>query len=104
MSTQSAGAYLKELREARGWSLAAVGRRLQTSKSQVVRMEQGDGETRTSLLLSYGRLVGANMRRLIAMMLDEPQQDESFWDEFDALTPEQQQAVINVIRSYGRGK
>ncbi len=97
MSTQRAGAYLRELREARGLSLATVGRRLQTSKSQVDRIERGAGETRTSLMLRYARLVGANTSKLAALLLGEPYDDDT-WNDFDRLTPEQQRAVTEIIR------
>ncbi len=102
MGTQSAGAYLRELREARGWSLATVGARLQTSKSQIDRIERGRGETRTTLLLSYARLLGANIRKVIALMPDEPFVDDAEWAEFDKLSPEQQQIVIGILKEFAR--
>jgi transcriptional regulator with XRE-family HTH domain len=98
MGTQSAGAYLRSLREKRGLSLEEVGRALQTSKSQVQRIERGQGETRTTLFLGYARLVGANVRHAIGLLFDDPASEATFWDDFDRLTPKQQDAVLEIMR------
>ena len=104
MGTQSAGAYLKQLRDMQRLSLDTVAKKLHTSKSQIDRVERGVLDTRSSLLLGYARLVGANIRYLIALLLDDPAVDDGTdpWTEFDQLTPKQRQAVIEMIRSMQR--
>lgn len=99
MGGREAGMYLQGLREAMGLSRVKAASRLQTSKSEIERIDNGMVDPRSRLFLRYGRLVGANMRRLIALLLDEPPVDEeAFWDDFDRLTPQQQDAVIEIMR------
>lgn len=104
MGAQTAGAYLQEVRERRGLSRAAVAKALNSNESQIERCDYGSTRVNGELLISYARYIGANMGRFIALLLDEPLTDESFWVEFDQLDPDQKQAVINVIRQMTRGK
>jgi transcriptional regulator with XRE-family HTH domain len=54
------GAYLRALREQRGLSRAAVAAALNTGERVIYRIEGGEGDTRSSLLLRYAALVGAS--------------------------------------------
>ncbi len=104
MGKTEAGMYLRERREARGLSVRAVARHLQTSKSQVDRIEAGEIDTRSSLLIRYARLVGANMERLAALFVGESYDEDSEWSEWDDLSPEQRRKALEFIRSIVRGE
>lgn len=71
MSMQTAGLYLQDLRKKRGLSVPDVARELETSKSQIDRIEDGTINTRTSLFLAYARLVNADIDYLTSLALDE---------------------------------
>ncbi len=102
MSARTAGAYLQEVREQRKLSRATVAKALQTSESQIERLDYGTTRVNGELLLAYARYIGANMRRLVALILDDPPpDDDSVWDVFDRLSPAQQRAVIEIIRQMG---
>lgn len=70
MSIQAAGSYLRVLREARGISRDAVARAANTSESQIVRIELGKQETRSSMLLTFVQLVGGSAEELAVLLLN----------------------------------
>jgi transcriptional regulator with XRE-family HTH domain len=71
MSTVAAGAYLALLREKNtSYSQVSIAKLLGTSKSQIQRIESGDGETRTSLMLGLARLVGGDPNEVSDLLLD----------------------------------
>jgi transcriptional regulator with XRE-family HTH domain len=71
MSAEAAGAYLWELRKRAKLSRDAVAQRLETSRSQIERIEGGDGETRSSLLLGFTELVGGDVNHVASLFLNE---------------------------------
>ena len=103
MSARHAGAYLQSLRERRKLSRAVVAKALKTSESQIERMDYGSTRVNGELVLAYARYLGANMRRVVALFLDEPVPDDDLWSDFDRLTPAQQQAVIEIMRQMTGG-
>ena len=105
MGTVEAGAYLRDCREARGLSVLAVARKLHTSKSQIERIEDGEIDTRSSLIAGFARLVNANANRLFSLLLGEPVPDtDEWWSDFDRLTPEQRHIVIGILREFVTGE
>jgi len=58
--TKAAGAYLRRLREAKGLGRPTVANMILTSENQVKRIEDGDIDTRGSLMLAFCRAVGGN--------------------------------------------
>lgn len=104
MGTQAAGAYLAEHRVARRLSRAAVAAHLGTSEKQIERIDAGQIDTRSSLLLGYARLVGANIRRVTGLLLGEDVAADDPWSTFDGLAPHEQRAVIDLIRALANGE
>lgn len=115
MSTQAAGAYLQELRNAGGLSREAVARQLRTSDSQVERIELGQTNTRGSVWFEFARIVGANLYHLAALLTDERAtrddgvalahealQSSMLTDEerryLESLSPEARRAVLELAR------
>lgn len=70
MSLEAAGAYLWELRQARHLSRDQLAQRLNTSRSQIERIDYGQGEARASVIFLYARAVGADLDELSDLMLD----------------------------------
>jgi hypothetical protein len=70
MGMKAAGEYLHILREHYPLTLAAAGKRLNTSASLIFRIERGNGETRGTLLVGFIRLVNASPDEVINLLLD----------------------------------
>jgi transcriptional regulator with XRE-family HTH domain len=70
MTVQAAGSYLRVLREARGISRDAIAEAAATSVSQILRIERGQQETRSSVLLMFVQMVGGSTEELAALLLD----------------------------------
>lgn len=69
MTLQAAGAYLQRLREEAHITRHALAKKVSTSDSQIIRIEQGDQETRFSLLASIIRTLDANANDVIDLLL-----------------------------------
>jgi transcriptional regulator with XRE-family HTH domain len=69
MTLQAAGAYIQRLREEARITRHALAKRVNTSDSQVIRIEQGEQETRFSLLALIIRAVDANADDIIDLLL-----------------------------------
>lgn len=79
MGRMAAGAYIKELREAKKWSRARVVQELRTyalagdtdtSESQLLRIERGEQETRGTLLVALVRALKGSLDHLADLLLD----------------------------------
>lgn len=70
MSKEAVGAYVRALREARNLSRVDVAVEVETNESQILRLENGTVDTRSSLLLAVIRCVGGRMDDLAQLMLD----------------------------------
>lgn len=71
MTLQAAGAYLQRLREEARISRHGLAKRAKTSDSQIIRIEQGEQETRFSLIALIIRELDANPSDVIELMLSE---------------------------------
>lgn len=69
MTLQAAGAYLQRLREEAKISRHALAKMVKTSDSQIIRIEQGEQETRFSLLALIIRAVNAKADDVIDLLL-----------------------------------
>lgn len=98
MSTVAAGAYLALLREKNTpYSQVSAAKMLGTSKSQIQRIESGDGETRTSLMLGLARLVGGDPHEVSDLLLD-PKADKEQGQRLAAERLEKRaEAVVNRV-------
>lgn len=68
---KAAGAYLKHLREHLRLSQAEVARRAGASSSQMNRIENGQGETRATLVAAVVVALGADPEDVIRLLADE---------------------------------
>jgi transcriptional regulator with XRE-family HTH domain len=68
MTLPAVGAYLQRLREEARISRHALAKKVDTSDSQIIRIEQGQ-ETRFSLLVMIVRTIGANIDDVIDLTL-----------------------------------
>lgn len=68
MTLQAVGAYLQRLREEARISRHALAKKVETSDSQIIRIEQGQ-ETRFSLLVMIIKTVDANIDDVIELTL-----------------------------------
>ena len=71
MSLIAAGLYLRVLRERKGMTLADVASATRTSESQISRIEKGEQEPRSSLMLRIVRAVGGSMAHLETLLLND---------------------------------
>lgn len=71
MGTQAVGAYLQTYRDARGYSRVRLAALVGTSEAQIVRIEQGEQDTRGSLLLAIVRALGASADVVTDLILSE---------------------------------
>lgn len=62
------GTYLKTLREGRGLSRFEIAKEVNTNEVQILRIENGDIDTRGSLLLAFLRIVEGSADQLTALM------------------------------------
>lgn len=67
MSLPATGAYLKRLREDAGMSRLALSKKVETSDSQIIRIESGQ-ETRGSLLAKIIKVLKANADDVIDLL------------------------------------
>lgn len=67
----AAGAYIRTLREARHLSRAEVATATGTHESQIVRIENGDQDTRGSLLLAIVRVVRGRADHIQDLILNQ---------------------------------
>jgi transcriptional regulator with XRE-family HTH domain len=70
MSLSATGAYLKYLREVAGISRLALSKKVDTSDSQIIRIEQGQ-ETRGSLLAKIIKEIDANPDDVIELLISD---------------------------------
>jgi transcriptional regulator with XRE-family HTH domain len=70
MSLSATGAYLKHLREVAGISRLALSKKVNTSDSQIIRIEQGQ-ETRGSLLAKIIKEVNANPDDVVELLVSD---------------------------------
>lgn len=68
MTLHAAGAYIQRLREEAKISRHALSKRVKTSDSQIIRIEQGQ-ETRASLLFMIMKEVSANPEDMMSLLL-----------------------------------
>lgn len=76
MSAEAAGAYLWELRKKTKLSRVAAAKRVGSVRSNIERIENGDGETRSSLLLAFTELVGGDIYHVASLFLNEKMKAE----------------------------
>lgn len=67
----AAGSYLRALREARHLSRAQVAAEAGTNEAQIVRIEKGEIDTRSSLLLRFAHYVRASADQLMQLVVNE---------------------------------
>lgn len=77
MGLQAVGAYLHACRDARGYSRVRLAALVGTSEAQIVRIEQGDQDTRGSLLLAIVRALGASADVVTDLALSEQDSPEA---------------------------
>lgn len=70
MSMKAVGAYLHTLREHHDLTLTEIAKKLKTSSSLIFRVEQGQGETRGSILLGFTRLVEGSPDDIANLLLN----------------------------------
>ena len=70
MSIIAAGAYLRFFREQQGMSRIKVAANVGTSENQIIRIESGEVDTRTSLFFAIASEVKANAIDLMHLILD----------------------------------
>jgi transcriptional regulator with XRE-family HTH domain len=70
MSAAAVGAYFRTLRKSHNLSIQQVAERIETSVSQVSRIETGEQEIRGSLLFAFARVVKANLDDIASLLLD----------------------------------
>ena len=75
MSLTATGAYLKRLREEAGFSRLGLSKKVCTSDSQIIRIEQGQ-ETRGSLLAKIVKVLDANPNDIIEMLVSDTFSDD----------------------------
>jgi transcriptional regulator with XRE-family HTH domain len=68
---EAVGGYLEAHRKQRGLSRVEVAARIGTNEPQVLRIEQGKIDTRSSLLARFAHVVGGDMRVVQRLLLDE---------------------------------
>jgi transcriptional regulator with XRE-family HTH domain len=71
MTMIAAGMYIRTLRTAQGFSRADVAALTGTHESQVQRIENGEQETRSSLMVRIVRVVGGDIGQVATLLLDE---------------------------------
>jgi transcriptional regulator with XRE-family HTH domain len=71
MSLVAVGAYLQTLRDLHRIPRAEVAQGANTSESQILRIERGDQETRSSVLFSFNRIVEGDFDQLSQLLLQE---------------------------------
>lgn len=98
MSLPATGAYLKRLREDAGLSRLGLSKKVDTSDSQIIRIEQGQ-ETRGSLLARIIRVLEANPGDVIELLassdytVDDGVRLANIWIEKRKPNPENQLAI-----------
>lgn len=108
MTARTAGAYLQRLREEKRISRAKAAAALGTSESQIERIDYGSSRVNGELLLGYIRYLGANLRHVMHLMLDDvvTQDDdtETMFARIDALSPERKRMLAAIIRDLLRAE
>lgn len=70
MGMKATGAYFRHLREHLGLSQAEVARRAGASSSQIYRIEEGQGETRATLVAAVAQVLNARPEDVISLLAD----------------------------------
>src|SRR6185436_16388329 len=89
MGAKAAGAYLWALRKHK-MSRNAAASHLKTSRSQIERMEYGDGDTLAPTYIAFIRLVGADWNDVADLLLSETATVEEAEQKAAALLSKQQ--------------
>lgn len=71
MGAEAAGAYLWALRKSKRMSRDAAASKLNTSRSQIERMEYGNGDTLAPMYMAFIRLVEGDMEHVADLLLGD---------------------------------
>lgn len=67
----AAGAYIRSVREGRGMTRAELASLLETTETQLFRVESGQQDTRGSSLMRIVSAIGANIKHVYDLLMDE---------------------------------